>query len=143
MTHLDPTLALIAEAMTSRSEEESWTTPQRSVGDGGSLGGRGNVRRLRRVVDRLSASVLNAKVDLHKMLGKVEDARDASEFERSANKSMGLSPGANFPSIITLFRSPEVNCKSMAINFLFIGFEHRKASFTIWCPKEFPQGFIK
>ena len=67
-----------------------------------------NVKCLRQVVDHLSASVLNTKVDLHKMLGKVEDSKDTSEFEKSANKSMGLSPGANYPSVITLFRSPEV-----------------------------------
>ena len=68
-----------------------------------------NFKTLRRVVDTFSTSVLNGKVDLHKMLGKVEDTKDTSELEMSAKKTSGLSPGANYPSVITLFRSPEVS----------------------------------
>jgi len=115
MSHLDATLSLVTESMTQDHQHQSEmknngsasaATPKRSVGDGGSIGGRKNFKTLRRVVDTFSTSVLNGKVDLHKMLGKVEDTKDTSELEMSAKKTSGLSPGANYPSVITLFRSP-------------------------------------
>ena len=108
MRHLDSTLDTVSRSF--QLLAPLGKTPEKSVGNGGSVGGRANFKSVRKVVDQISCSpTLNFKVDLHKMLGKVEDAANRSEFERSLNESLGLTPSASYPSVITLFRSPEVD----------------------------------
>lgn len=84
-------------------------TPAKSVGNGGSLQGTQNFKMARNLVDHLSTTVLNNDVNVHKMLGMIEDM-NISDFEKSFNNSCCSTPSPNrrFPNLISLFKSPEV-----------------------------------
>jgi len=88
-----------------RKADQQFQTPERSVGCGGSVVGRKNLKAIKCVADHFSATILNQPINIHILLGKIEREKDLSSTLNSSDLSCSVSP-TSFPTLISLFKTP-------------------------------------
>ena len=90
-----------------RQSNHQFQTPERSVGFGGSIVGKKNMKALKYVIDYFSATQ-NAPTNIHILLGKIDADKDLTRTPNTSKLSCSISP-TSFPTLISLFKTPDVN----------------------------------
>ena len=85
---------------------QQFQTPERSVGCGGSVVGRKNKKAIKFVLDH-AATKMNRPINIHVLLGKIDPEKDLNRTPSNGKLSCSISP-TSFPSLISLFKSPDI-----------------------------------